>query len=290
MACGTCQAQLGGSDTSASREAAGEGRGPARGDWQDVACRSSLGVRGGGSDEARGGGSEGMQSDATRACCPTEAWRRRTKSYRQRCKARSEADFHQDQEDGRGAGKWPRGRRLEMLEGLPGDGRSTLNFGGFCGMEPSIWRPAAGNAGPGHDPQRAQSSELPVGQGSKRRVDQAGKVGAGSRKSSTKDTRYLGMWTNRCAHGARDASAPLVLGGERDGQNWIAWTESARGGGRQVPVGPGHWTAAGYGVGRGCSVLELGALAAGGQRRLHVSCHGKKGGQLAGKVDMVSLY
>ena len=34
----------------------------------------------GGSDEARGGGSEGMQSDATRAYCPTEAWRRRTKT------------------------------------------------------------------------------------------------------------------------------------------------------------------------------------------------------------------
>lgn len=32
---------------------------------------------------------------------------------------------------------------------------------------------------------------------------------------------------------------------------------------------------------RGCSVLELGALAAGGQRRLHVSCHSKRGGGAA---------
>lgn len=33
---------------------------------------------------------------------------------------------------------------------------------------------------------------------------------------------------------------------------------------------------------RGCSVLELGALAAEGQRRLHVSCHGKRGAARGG--------
>lgn len=93
-------------------------------------------------------------------------------------------------------------------------------------MEPSIWGLAAGGGqrswrGLGAWARPAASSKL--GAFPSRLNKAASRVGqAGSRKPEAgikHKGHALPAWTNRFAHGARDASAPLVLG-ERGGQNW----------------------------------------------------------------------